>query len=279
MPIWELDFYRRPLQDPQGNELWELLVCNPEGTLQDVVDCPQSQVSADWLAAQLHHLLKAGHDRPDVIRVFRPQTLHLLELACERLGILVEPTRRTPRLKSWLVERSQHYPTLPNYNRQPYQPLQLDQPPPVPLGENLWGDRWRFATLPAEDLADFGSYPIPILAMPEFLLPLTLGVASTTAIPGIVIDGGRKSLPLAQWLQQSHPIALNYVPGAPDGLILEAGLVDRWVVATFEDSDVKTAAQLFEQRKQASRGLHFLLVQPDDSGRTYTGFWLLKAEG
>lgn len=279
MPIWELDFYRRPLQDPQGNELWELLVCNPEGTLQDVVDCPQSQVSADWLAAQLQHLLKVGHDRPDVIRVFRPQTLHLLELACERLGILVEPTRCTPRLKSWLVERSQRYPTLPNYNRQPYQPLQLDQPPPVPLGENLWGDRWRFATLPAEDLADFGSYPIPILAMPEFLLPLTLGVASTTAIPGIVIDGGRKSLPLAQWLQQSHPIALNYVPGAPDGLILEAGLVDRWVVATFEDSDVKTAAQLFEQRKQASRGLHFLLVQPDDSGRTYTGFWLLKAEG
>ncbi|NEQ67039.1 MAG: DUF1092 family protein, partial [Symploca sp. SIO2D2] len=23
-------------------------------------------------------------------------------------------------------------------------------------------------------------------------------------------------------------------------------------------------------------GLHFLLVQPDDSGMTYTGFWLLQ---
>ncbi|MGI0484979.1 Tab2/Atab2 family RNA-binding protein [Pantanalinema rosaneae CENA516] len=280
MPIWEIDFYRRPLQDEQGNELWELLVCNPEGTLQQVVNCPQSQVNADWVAAQLQHWLEAGCDRPDVIRVFRPQTLHLLEPACERLGISVEPTRRTPTLKRWLVERSQLYPTFPGYNHQPYQPLHLDQPPPVPLSENLWGDRWRFATLPAGELIDFGTgYPIPILEMPEFLLPLNLGLASTAAIPGIVIDGGRRSLPLAQWLQQAQPIALNYVPGAPDGLILEAGLVDRWVVATFEDADVKAAAQLFEQRKQASQGLHFLLVQPDDSGMTYTGFWLLKAEG
>lgn len=280
MPIWEIDFYRRPLQDQQGNELWELLVCNPDSSLQHQAFCPQSQVNAGWLETQLRDLLKTEPDQPDVIRVFRPQTLHLLELACDRLGIPVEPTRRTPTLKRWLVERSQLYPTLPNYNRQPYQPFDLDKPPPMPLSENLWGDRWRFATLPAAELIDFGTgYPIPILAMPELLLPLKLGLASTVAIPGIVIDGGRRSMPLAQWLQQAHPITLNYIPGAPDGLILEAGLVDRWVVATFEDADVKAAAQLFEQRKQASQGLHFLLVQPDDSGMTYTGFWLLKAEG
>ncbi|HEY9618481.1 MAG TPA: Tab2/Atab2 family RNA-binding protein [Microcoleaceae cyanobacterium] len=280
MPIWEIDFYRRPLQDEQGNELWELLVCTPEGTWQHCTCCPQPEVNASWLETQLRQLLETAHDRPEIIRVFRPQTLHLLELACERLGIPVESTRRTPTLKRWLVERSLLYPTLPNYNRQPYQPLDLDKPPPMPLSENLWGDRWRFAALSAGELIDFGTgYPIPILEMPEFLLPLKLGLASTATVPGIVIDGGRRSMPLAQWLQQAHPIALNYVPGAPDGLILEAGLVDRWVVATFEDPDVKTAAQLFEHRKQASQGLHFLLVQPDDSGMTYTGFWLLKAEG
>ncbi|HEY9750428.1 MAG TPA: Tab2 family RNA-binding protein, partial [Allocoleopsis sp.] len=51
---------------------------------------------------------------------------------------------------------------------------------------------------------------------------------------------------------------------------------DRWVLATFEDAEVRAAAQAYEQRKQAAQGLHFLLVQPDDSGMTYSGFWLLQ---
>jgi hypothetical protein len=83
---------------------------------------------------------------------------------------------------------------------------------------------------------------------------------------------------LARWLQDSEPVALNYIAGAPDGLVLEAGLADRWIVATFEDQEVAAAAQTYEQRKQASKGLHFLLVQPDDSGMTYSGFWLLRKE-
>jgi hypothetical protein len=51
---------------------------------------------------------------------------------------------------------------------------------------------------------------------------------------------------------------------------------DRWILNTFDDPDMRSAAQQYEQRKQASQGLHFLLVQPDDSGMTYTGFWLLR---
>ncbi|MGB3692248.1 MAG: Tab2 family RNA-binding protein, partial [Spirulinaceae cyanobacterium] len=59
------------------------------------------------------------------------------------------------------------------------------------------------------------------------------------------------------------------------GLILAGGLVDRWIVATFEDEEVARAAKAYEERKQASQGLHFLLIQPDDSGMTTSGFWLL----
>lgn len=151
--------------------------------------------------------------------------------------------------------------------------------PPQPLPDNLWGTRWRFASLPAADLADaFGDRLIPVLEMPQEWLPIALGVASTTPIPGVVIDGGRRSMPLARWLQDSHPVSLNHIAGAPDGLILEAGDLDRWIVATFEDPEVRSAAQVYEQRKQASRGLHFLLIQPDDSGMTYTGFWLLNPQ-
>ena len=86
---------------------------------------------------------------------------------------------------------------------------------------------------------------------------------------------------LARWLEGVNPVALNYISseiGQSGGLVLEAGLCDRWIIATFEDGSVARSAQLYEQRKQVSGGLHFLLVQPDESGVTYSGFWLLRDE-
>lgn len=278
MGVWQADFYRRPLRDATGQILWELLIC--DATLRYTYDalCPQQSANVGWLVEELQKAASAT-GLPDVIQVFRPQSLSLIEAASQQLGIAVEPTRRTPALKQLLQERALQYSKQEGYTGEAYNPLALDKPPPLPLAENLWGDRWRFASLPAGNIEEaFGDRPIPILEMPEFLLPLTLGIPSTVAIPGVVIDGGRKSMQLARWLQDAKPVSLNYIPGAPDGLILEAGLVDRWVVATFEDKEVAAAAQTYEQRKQLSRGLHFLLVQPDDSGMTYTGFWLLQAE-
>ncbi|MBH8554573.1 Tab2/Atab2 family RNA-binding protein [Nostocaceae cyanobacterium CENA357] len=263
MHIWQADFYRSPQQDASGQILWELLLCNPTRNFEYAATCPQSAANSDWVTTQLQ--LAAGENLPDVIQVFRPQSLSLIQAAGQNLGINVEPNRRTLALKQWLQEKQY--------------PLSLDKPPPIPLPENLWGEEWRFATLQAGEFVDvFIERPIPILSMPEFLQPINLGLASTLPVPGIVIYGGRQSMRLAQWLASVRPVALNYIAGAPDGLVLEAGLIDRWIVATFEDSEVAAAAKVFEQRKQQSQGLHFLLVQPDDSGMTYSGFWLLRAE-
>ncbi|MEH2072467.1 MAG: Tab2/Atab2 family RNA-binding protein [Nostoc sp.] len=263
MKIWQADFYRRPLPDASGQVFWELLICDPTRSFEYEATCLQSAANSNWVATQLQ--LAAGEKLPDIIQVFRPQSLSLIEAAGRNLNINVEPTRRTFALKQWLQEKQ--YPSV------------LDKPPPAPLPENLWGEQWRFATLQAGELVDvFAQRPIPILHIPEYLKPIDLGLASTLAVPGVVIYGGRRSMYLARWLQQARPIALNYISGAPDGLVLEAGLVDRWIVATFEDPEVTTAAQAYEQRKQQSQGLHFLLVQPDDSGMTYSGFWLLRTE-
>lgn len=152
-----------------------------------------------------------------------------------------------------------------------------DRLPPQPLPDHLWGDQWRFASLPANELmAAFQDRPIPVLALSEARSPLQLGLAATLPIPGVVIDGGRRSLPLAFWLRDIQPIALKFIPGPVNGLILEAGERDRWVLATFTDAAVIRAAQLFVERKYRSQGLHFLLVQPDNTGVTYSGFWLLQ---
>jgi len=263
MRIWQADFYRRPSPDESGQVFWDLLICDASRSFQYVASCLQSEANSTWLASQLQEVTLGI--LPDVIQVFRPQSLSLMEMAGKTLGVRVEATRRTAALKQWLQERNS--------------PVLLDQPPPLPLPENLLGEQWRFATLTAGDIVEaFCDRPIPIVQMPDFLLPINLGLASTIPVPGVVIYGGRQSMRLARWLQEVSPVSLSYIAGAPDGLVLSAGLVDRWILATFEDKDVVPSAQLYEQRKQQSRGLHFLLVQPDDSGMTYSGVWLLRGE-
>ncbi|MBW4607008.1 MAG: Tab2/Atab2 family RNA-binding protein [Hassallia sp. WJT32-NPBG1] len=261
MRIWQADFYRRPQVD-KGRVFWLLLICDATRSFEYQASCLQSEANSNWVASQIQ--LAAGEHLPDVIQVFRPQSLSLIEAAGRSLGINVQATRRTLALKQWLQEQY---------------PLALDKPPPAPLPENLWGEQWRFASLGAGDVEEaFSDRPIPILHMPEYLKPINLGLASTLPVPGVVIYGGKQSMRLARWLQQARPVSLSYIAGAPDGLVLEAGLVDRFIVATFADQEVAASAQSFEQRKQQSKGLHFLLVQPDDSGMTYTGFWLLQTE-
>ncbi|MGK7878247.1 MAG: Tab2/Atab2 family RNA-binding protein [Xenococcaceae cyanobacterium] len=273
MKIWQADFYKRPLKDEQGQTLWELLICESSHSFIYDAKCPQSQANNHWLVSQLQEAAKG--QLPDLIQVFRPQSLGLLAAAGEKLGIKVEATRRTAALKEELQKRASQYTSI----GEGYNPVKLEKPPPQTLPENIWGEVWRFATLPAGEILDsFGDRPIPILDMPKFLFPINLGIPSTVAVPGVVIYGGRKSMQLARWLQEAKPVALNYIPtevSESGGLVLEAGLVDRWIVATFEDTEVAKAAQAYEQRKLASQGLHFLLVQPDDSGMTYSGFWLL----
>lgn len=149
--------------------------------------------------------------------------------------------------------------------------------PPQPLPDQLWGQQWRFASLPADVIArEIATLPIPHAYIPDSHLPLQLGLASTVIIPGVVIDGGRQSLKLAQWVTQVQPQQLTVVAAELNGLILETTHADRWILATFADPDVKAAGDRYLARFQDSQGLHFLLIQPDDSGITYSGFWLLR---
>ena len=276
MKIWQIDFYYFPWLNNKEQKQWKLLICDRAGNLVYEAECLQSQANTKWSIEQLQQA--ADKNLPDKIQVFRPQALGLLSIAAEQLGIEIEATRRTTALKQELTKQASQYGRqIPNYN-----PLALDKPPPQPLPENLWGEKWNFASIAAGEIEQtFSDRPVPVLNLPESLLPINLGISSSVVVPGVVIYGGRKSLQIVRWLEQKQPVALNYIPtevGRSGGLVLEVGLVDRWVFATFENEAVAKAARNYEQSKQQSQGLHFLLVQPDDSGMTYTGFWLLKDE-
>jgi RNA-binding protein Tab2/Atab2 len=281
MNLWQVDFYRRPLTDAEGNVLWELLICGDssretEGDRwQYSAFCPQPQVNAKWLVAQFQQV---GLPLPDRIQVFRPQSLSLLETACTELGMTVEPTRRMVALKQLLQARAKQYAQMPGFTGEAVDLTKIEQPPTLPFPDHLWGDKWQFASLTALDLHDFiDQQPIPFVSAPPDLVERQLKLPPTSRIPGVVIYGGRRSLKLVQWLQDQTPASLHFIQGEPSGLVLAAGLSDRWILVTFEDSEVIHAAKEFEQRKLSAQGLHFLLVQPDDSGITFTGICLLAA--
>ena len=277
MVIWEADCYRRPLKDEAGQPLWELLVCDTAFQFTYGAMIAQSEVNGTWVQQHLQTALQKATQAPTEIRVFRPQSVSLLQTAAVSLNLKVQATRYTPTLKQWLVQRSHWYPSQPNFSAEPYEPVALDRPAPVPIAESLWGEQWRFGSLSTQDFqSSLIHEPIPIQSIPQDWLPLRAGLASDSAIPGMIIDAGRQAMALSQWLQEQQPAALVYIPGAPDGVILEAGLVERWVLATFEDEQVKIAARNFSERQKQAKGLHFLLVRPDDSGMTFTGLWLLR---
>lgn len=274
MDRWQVDCYRRPLQDDTGQILWELVICDPlNSSLTISVLCPQSQVTSDWLKQQLQNTITATDILPQSLQVFRPAAFSLIEAAGQSLQIPVEATRRTAALKAVLQDRARQYPLMPGYLHEPYDPLAMDRPPPQPCPADLLGEQWRFVALSAADLEEvLLQRPIPIKECPEGLLPRQQPLAPSTLIPGLVIDGGRQSMRLVRWLQEQQPVFLK---AQATGVVLEVGLCDRIVLFTYDDPDMTSAAKLFTQRQQESRGIHFLLVQPDDSGVTYTGLWML----
>ncbi len=267
MVIWQVDFCRLPQA-----AAWELLACTAAtGEVVAREQCSQSEAGAAWLAERLATAITAAATPPDRLAAFRPQTFGLLAAAAEQLGLEIMATRRLRALKARLQTRSAELGA---------DLLAIERLPPRPIPEALQGERWRFGAVSAGDLElAFGDRPIPIRDLPPDLLPLQLGLTSDTLVPGVAIDGGRQALALARWIQASGPVAVEALPGetpTAGGTILEAGLSDRWILATFDDPEMARAAQTFRQRQAEARGLHFLLVRPDDSGMTDSGFWLLQ---
>ncbi len=271
MTIWQADISSRPEQNDRGETLWELVICNTDANWNFTAVCPQKQVNAEWIAGQLKLAATGDKLLPESIHVFRPQSLGLIQAAAQKFGIEVVATRRTIALKKLLQQQAQ------DYHNPNYQPLAIESPPPLPIPDDLVGEKWQFVTLTAGQLvADFADRPIPIVSMPDYLLPPHWGLGANVVIPGVIIYGGRQSLRLTRWIAAREPVSLTYLGDDPGGLVLDAGLADRWVMLTFNDSEVSQAARLYEARKRLVHGLHFLLVTPDETGITNSGIWLLQ---
>jgi len=273
MVIWQGDLVKLPGASEQTKQ-WLLLICDRQKNIVYQAQSPQAEVNGSWLTEQLKKATQTV--TPDKLQIFRPQITGLFSIATEALEISLETTRRTPQLKAIMSSYFQ------NGVSSAQSKLGLEKPVPQNLPEAIWGENWNFVSIDAGEIIDFSEdRPLPFRDVPLSLVNQNSELEPQVKVPGIVIYGGRKSLILAQWLVKQRPAALNSIAteiGKSGGLVLETGLVDRWIIATFESESVAQAAKAYEQNKKFSQGLHFLLLQPDDSGMTHTGFWLLKDE-
>ncbi len=284
-PDWELDFYSRPILDPEGKKRWELLICSTPEVGEDgaaardsfrwVRACPASSVNSIWLREALQaaqaEATAAGLAPPRRLRCWRASMCTMVQRAAEGLGLDLIPSRRTYALVGWLQQREREvYPQQEGYLAGPLAPPpQAVRPVPVPLPEAARGDSWAWASLPVKALAGAKAWDSGFAG----LVPLPEDAAADAAVPGLRLFSSSRALAVAGWLAGLEPVRLEIVGTQ---LVLEAGMDDRWLLATLPEAEAEAAAQAFATSRQQAAGLQFIAVQSRESDQRFEGFWLLR---
>jgi hypothetical protein len=286
-PDWELDFYSRPILEPDGKKRWELLICStppevpgeqghgPVAPFRWVRTCPAASVNSIWLrdaiAEAITEAEARGIGQPRRLRTWRATMRTMVQRAAEGLGIELVASRRCYALRDWLMEREREvYPAEAGYMAGPLAP----PPKPLraqalPLPEVARGESWSWATLPAAVLAESSGWPIDfagLLALP----PLADGAVP---VPGIRLFSRGRALAIAGWLAGLEPVRLE-VCGRQ--LVLEAGLEDRWLLSDLPAEEAAAAADALAAARRQAGGLQFLAVQSQADAPALQGFWMLR---
>ena len=196
----------------------------------------------------------------------------MVQRAAEGLGLELVPSRRCYALVEWLQERERDvYPLEEGYMAGPLAPAPIPlQPLALPLPEAARGDSWSWATLPLGALREATEWPLGF----NGLVPIPAGLDDNTAVPGLRLFSASRALAIAGWLAGLEPVRLE-ISGRQ--LVLEAGLEDRWLLATLNEAEAEAAAAAFQHSIEQAGGLQFIAVQGREDADNLEGFWLLRA--
>ncbi|KAF4360984.1 hypothetical protein F8388_016793 [Cannabis sativa] len=214
---WELDFCSRPILDIRGKKLWELVVCDESLSLQFTKYFPNNVINSITLKDAIEGISEdLGIPLPDKIRYFRSQMQTIITKACNELGIKPVPSKRCVSLLLWLDERFETvYTRHPGYQKGAKPLLALDNPFPMELPDNLFGDRWAFVQLPLSAVRE------EILSLESKLVfgssldldLLGIEIDDNTMIPGLAVSSSRAK-PLAGAYSVLYKALLNNRPTA-----------------------------------------------------------------
>jgi hypothetical protein len=278
---WELDYYSRPILEPDGKKRWELLICStPQlggaaSGFRWVLNCPAGSVNSQWLNQALEQALgdaaAQGYAPPRRLRCWRASMRTMVQRAAEPLGLELVPSRRCYALVEWLQERQESvYPQEEGYMAGPLAPPPIPlQPVAVPLPEAARGDRWDWASLPLAALREAADWEVSFPG----LLPLPADLDDDLMVSGLRLFSANRSLAIAGWIAGLEPVRLE-VSG--EQLVLEAGLEDRWLLGSLEASEAEAAAAAFAAARSQAGGIQFLAVQSSENQPGFDGFWILR---
>ncbi|XP_052191830.1 protein TAB2 homolog, chloroplastic [Diospyros lotus] len=275
---WELDFCSRPILDIRGKKIWELLVCDSSLSLQYTKYFPNTVINSITLKETIASICdELGVPLPDKVRFFRSQMQTIITKACKELGIKPIPSKRCLSLLLWLEERYETvYTRHPGFQKGAKPLLALDNPFPMELPENLFGEKWAFVQLPfsavQEEVSSLESRFIFGAGLDLDLLGIEID--DKTLIPGLAVATSRAK-PLAAWMNGLEVCSVE-ADVTRASLILSVGISTRYVYATYKNTPLTTnEAEAWEAAKKACGGLHFLAIQEDLDSDDCVGFWLL----
>jgi RNA-binding protein Tab2/Atab2 len=278
--IWELDYYSRPILDDEKKKIWEVLICEsptqidtePATLFRYSEYCSSSQVNSGWLKDAIQEAIARSPNPPDRVRFFRQAMSNMITTACQGLDLPAQLSRRTFALNQWLKERIQTvYPEHPGYQAGANPSVTFPILPPENLPDALLGQKWMFASLPAEAFLEMKEWSI------EFgeAFPLALAdLQPEASIPGLIIYSPRATA-MAAWMSGLELASVKYDPELPNRLLLETGVNERWFLTRL-DAKTQLEAQRFEASKQESNRVHFLAIQSSPDVEAFAGFWLLQ---
>ncbi|KAL2536774.1 RNA binding [Forsythia ovata] len=273
---WEVDFCSRPILDIRGKKIWELVVCDDSLSLQYTKYFPNNVINSVTLKDALVSICdELSVPLPDKIRFFRSQMQTIISRACKELSIKSIPSKRCLSLLLWLEERYETvYMRHPGFQKGSKPLLALDNPFPMELPENLYGEKWAFVQLPFSAVQEELSYLDTRFGATLDLDLLGIEVDDKTLIPGLAVATSRAK-PLAAWMNGLEVCSIE-ADVAKASLILSVGISTRYIYATYKKTAETTKeAEAWEAAKKACGGLHFLAIQDDLDSDDCVGFWLL----
>lgn len=279
--IWELDFYRRPVEGIDGKKLWELIITDTTGTFEHVEVIPNSLVNSRDLRARIEVVISECSVKPTMVRFFRQQMRNMISIALNDIeGISVRPSRRTYALKQLIKYREKFvYPNMPGY-KDPG----IDIDPRArnssvgmskPLPDALRCDTFSFVQQPLDLLENFyetaagdgyGDYFGERCFVSE-------EIGGAELIPGLVMYSTARSASIAGWMSGLELAAVSARDN--ESIMLECGL-DRAYKFGEVDKDIRKAARNFEDNKKNVQGVHFLAIMKNEESDDIDGLWLLS---
>jgi hypothetical protein len=195
----------------------------------------------------------------------------MVQRAATELNLEMIASRRTYALLDWLQQREQEvYPLEEGFMAGPLAPPPAPiATPPVPLPEEVQGDAWSWASLPADLLRDAADWPTSFSG----LLPLPKGLDTDQPVPGLRLFSSSRALAMAGWLGGLEPVRL-LVEGRQ--LVLEAGQDDRWLVSDLDSAAADAIAGDLGRSKERGKGLQFIAIQTSPDEQAFAGFWMMR---